>query len=121
MDVKTNGKVVVPCDALAPLIREWAKRNGYPVDRTENAGWENDKMGALGALAFQSGVSVRKIGGIMSPGSRLSDNVTFDTADRLLCAMHMTSEWHHSLKEYYQDEIETAPYERHLVETEVAA
>ena len=112
------GKSIVPCDALAPLIREWLTRNGYSIEPK----WcENDQCGGLAALSFSSKVPTRRLTAILNEASRDSVNVSFDVADRLLCAMHMVGEWHHSLKEYYQDEIEVAPYEKHLVETEVAA
>ena len=114
------GRTIVPTSALKPLIQDWLDRSGY--DSRYSLGFNDTehgfKMGGLDVLSVESGVSIRKLSGIMTGRE---ENVLFDTADRLLCAMQRTSEWHLSLAPYYQDEIETATYERHLVDDQVAA
>ena len=136
--MKNNvGKTVVPVAAIRPLIEEWEKRQISHEPASTGFGrkgveyqWDTP----LCRLARESGVPRRRIYGIMTGklvgGKQRPDgtayygqeNISFDTADKLLCAMDMTSAWHVELRDYYQDEIETATYERHLVDTpEMAA
>ena len=108
MDVKNQGRSVVPCAALKPLIEDWLDRWGYNKECRQG---DTQLTSGYDALVFQSGVPRRRIWQIM----KAEGNTSFDTADKLLTAMHMVSAWHVELAEYYQDPLEVATYERHLV------
>ena len=115
------GKSVVPISALRPLIEEWLAKQER---ESEDLGWDRFCTPEI-RLAQDAGVHRRKINGILNGNLRAKpgvsqDNVSFDMADKLLCAMGMNAEWHIRLAEYY-DEIDVAPYERHLTEEELAA
>jgi hypothetical protein len=107
-----HGHTVVPTDLVAPLIREWAQRNGYETGSQH--GFIEDVTGAITALSFRSGVSIRRISDILSDRENSQQYASFDTVDKILVAMGMPGEWHHSLKDHYGP-LEAAPYERHLV------
>src|SRR5437868_6479274 len=107
--MRTNGRVVVPMSALRPLLAAWSSRNTTECS-TE---WKTENKG-IGRLAKESGVPERRISGILNDSMPQQVNVSFDTADKLLTAMQMNSEWHVSLAEYYV-ELEVAPYERDRV------
>lgn len=97
---------LLPITELQPLIAEWMQKAGDD--------------GEVRILAQRSGVSERRISGIINGnlpgGSKASGYATvigFDTADRLLVAMGMVTEWHGRLADYYENQsIEIAPYER---------
>ena len=104
------GKSVVPMSALRPLMEEWLARQ--TTDETSGKlGGSLYRDTAIVKLARESGMDRRRITGILRGTTREQENVSFDTADRLLCAMQMNAEWHIRLAEFY-DDIDVAPYER---------
>lgn len=104
-----NGQWIIPAAELRPLILEWGTRNDYKI----KAEWLHlpfgvpDEMTLQAALAHRSGVPTRRISGILND-TLGHPNVTFDTADRLLCGMDMVNEWHDRLSSYYEDPIEVS-------------
>lgn len=108
MAVKNKvGKSVVPCAVLRPLVEAWLSRAGYVAEER----YKTDFASGLDVLAQETGIARRRLWHIMN----VDENVTFDTADKLLCMMGMNSEWHSSLAEFYGP-LEVAPYERHFVD-----
>lgn len=106
---------VIPCSELRPLILEWAHRNEY----AQLPSWAAQRGGMAGApdrvtlgmvLAHRSGVPQRRISGILNDSNE-TPNVTFDTADKLLCGMDMVDEWHDRLASYYEEPIEVSAAE----------
>lgn len=116
MDVTFSDSV--PMSALEPIIRDWFRRNDYTFDTN---GPRDERAGGITTLSQMSGVSVRRIGSILAGGYRDdTDHVSFDTADRLLCAMCLNSLWHTDLAEWYGP-IRVAGYEKNWEQPEVAA
>lgn len=107
--MKSGWRWVIPHAELRPLILEWAKRNEYEQKPTWTHGLhgEPDMVTLPMALHHRSGVSTRRIRGIVN-NSLDSETVSFDTADKLLCAMDMQAEWHGRLAEYYAEPIEVS-------------
>ena len=114
---------LIPMSILAPHIEAWIASNGV-------AQWvrdyhtkpyllhaEDPSKGALKRLSEISGVPERKIYSIRVGEHKSRDkrytHVSFDAADALLCAMDKVMLWHHPpLKEYYDQGIPVAAYER---------
>ena len=116
----------VPMVALEPIIRDWCKRSGYALGH--EATGENSLPSGQEVLSQLSGVSVRRIWSILGGACRdtktnrkgvkklyVPTHVSFDTADRLLCAMDMVSVWHNELAEWYGP-IRVAGYEKDFLQ-----
>ena len=123
--MKAGHRWVIPGAELRPLILEWARQNEYE----QRPCYEASRGGANGqaprvtlyqALQQRSGVPRRRISGILNDTNE-SPNLSFDTADKLLCAMVMVHEWHDRLASYYEEPIEVSAAEaRRLNEKERA-
>jgi hypothetical protein len=106
---------------LEPIIRDWCKRSGYALG--DDATGENSLPSGQVVLSGLSGVSGRRIWAILSGGCydrshgnpHFTDRVSFDTADRLLCAMDRVEAWHHELKEWYGP-VRVAGYEKDFLQ-----
>jgi hypothetical protein len=105
----SNNAWVIPAAEIRPLIMEWGMRNNYKT----KASWlhlpcgEPDEVTLQAALSFRSGVPMRRISGILNDSNGYA-NLSFDTADRLLCAMDMVDEWQGRLASYYAEPIEVS-------------
>lgn len=110
-----NGRYwVMPAADLRPLILEWAERNEYTTTDDTLHGFAHDVprvMTLHQVLSHRSGVPIRRVRGILN-GTTGFSNVSFDVADKLLCAMDMVDEWHGRLAVYYEEPIEVAAYEQ---------
>ena len=114
-------KAVIPMSKIAPLIDEWVARNPMFSHNT-NKHFRNNEFqegGELGELARLSGVQQRTIYVIRRgwdvdrrTGGRRR-HISFDLADKLLCAMEMNHEWHGRLRYYYRRRLPVAIYEQH--------
>lgn len=97
----------VPMAALAPIIRDWCKRSGYALG--QEATGQNSLNSGQEILAELSGVTSRCISRILAGFNEdkrdkckgIYTHVSFDTADKLLCAMCCVEAWHFELKEWY--------------------
>lgn len=121
-------KPLIPMRLIAPIIEEWAARNRMTTIVEGYFGAEHDQLGGeLEALAERSGVTIRRISDIRrgfstnrsragkAPGRHTIKgyNTSFQTADKLLCAMDRVQHWHHGeLKKLYKD-IPVASWEKH--------
>lgn len=95
----------VPMLALKPIIKEWMRVNGYDTVQSNFFGASSDQYlaGGIDVLASEAGVSRRRISAILADTVYKDGctDVAFDTADKLLCAMHRVEAWHSELKEWY--------------------
>lgn len=107
--INRQGKHVIPNEALKPLIEKWMARNEFWAENY--MGWIREK--GVTRLSEMSDVPQRKIHAIITGNSITNTkkgktykaiSVSFEVADRLLCAMDMTEEWFLSLAEHYSDE-----------------
>lgn len=92
----------VPMSALKPIIKEWMRVNGYDNINPHSFGVQYF-AGGIDVLANEAGVSRRRISAIMADTVYKDGctEVSFDTADKLLCAMCRVEAWHYELKEWY--------------------
>ena len=102
----------VPISAIRPLIQEWLRK--HSADRATGLGGDRDPYlagerlpnGAYDILGFQCGVNGRQLRGYVTgtptKGSN-SEYVSFDTADKIVCATAGPIAWHTDkrLKPYY--------------------
>ena len=106
---------------LEPIIRDWCKRSGYGLGK--DAMGSNAVCSGQESLSELSGVSIKRIRAILAGGCHdrshgkphFSTRVSFDTADRLLCAMDQVSAWQHELAEWYGP-IRVAGYEKDFLQ-----
>jgi len=101
----------VPISVIAPLIQRWL--DVYRSTRTEADGYTKiHNEGHLSVLSFHSGVSPRtlrqivnnkKKAGAWDRGEKETELITFDMADKIVCATIGPLGWHteESLAPYY--------------------
>jgi plasmid maintenance system antidote protein VapI len=77
---------LVPTSRVAPLLRDWLDAREERTQRT---------------LAAATGVPERRIYAILT-GEQ--ESVQFHTADRLLCGIGATEQWHLALADVYESE-----------------
>lgn len=134
----------VPCKIIASLIKDWERK--FAADHTEpprmKSGTDNprpyvedkgaENEGHLRVLAFHCGINARRLrtikngrcetGNYRSGTRRFVDWVSFDVADKIVCAVLGPDAWHCDpvLNECYQRTLSVKPYEKNY-EHEVAA
>jgi hypothetical protein len=122
----------VPMKVLGELILEWEEQNKVIVRGGGYVGgnsWYNETEilgGARELLAKKSGMRARRIynivrGFAVDRNGNRCDRVSFDTADKLVCAMRMNHEWISGRLAPFYGPIPVAGYERHLDVEAVAA
>lgn len=93
----------IPIAAILPIITRWSKENCV----TYEAGSYQDQEAWESHLAELAGTHVRVIcrikkgGEIEHRSGKFVDYISFELADRLLCAMDCVWEWRSSLQEFY--------------------
>jgi hypothetical protein len=100
----------IPLYVLGDLVREWKSRSGFDDDGSPTA---NHGSGTRVVLEELSGVPQRRLHAIEKGWDRhgytkrptkasYTKVISFDVADKLVCAMDMVDEWREGrLKAYY--------------------
>jgi hypothetical protein len=96
-------RAIVPMAVLAELIEEWLLANQMVAS---GGGFQPDvdqSGGQVAELCKRVGISQRRLYTIRRGFEGTRKHVTLQVADRLVCAMDKTEEWHLRLAPYYAD------------------